>query len=169
MPEDQNNDDKKTDDKVDDKKTEFKAPASQDEFDRMVASRLDRERSKFADYDDIKAKAEKFDAAEEANKTEIQKATDRAAAAEQRALEAERQSLKSSIAAETGVPVEVLHGDDEASIRAAAQKVLDWSKTNKRPTPHVSALKSGSAAEDSSGMTGKQKAAAALRSLRNSD
>lgn len=151
------------------KQPEFKAPADQAEFDRMVSARLERERSKFADYDDIKAKATKYDEVQEATKTEIQKATERAAAAEQRAQAAERQALRSSIAAELNVPVEVLHGDDEASIRAAAQKVIDWAGSNKRPAPSVSALKSGSAAEDTSGMTGKQKAAAALRSLRNAD
>lgn len=113
--------------------------------------------------------AKKLADIEEANKTEIQKAQDRAAAAEQRATQAEQTALKVRIAAEMNVPVEVLHGSDEATVRAAAQKVLDWAGSNKKPAPSVSALKSGSSSEESSGMTGKQKAAAALRSLRNSD
>lgn len=39
-------------------------PASQADLDRIVESRLARERAKFADYDEIKAKAEKHDALE---------------------------------------------------------------------------------------------------------
>lgn len=102
---------------------------------------------------------------EEANKTEVQKATDRATAAEQRATVAEQTALKTRIAAEMNVPIEVLHGDDEATVRAAAQKVLDWAGSNKKPAPKVTSLKSGSAADDTSGMTGKQRAAAALRAM----
>ncbi|HEY4268308.1 MAG TPA: DUF4355 domain-containing protein [Galbitalea sp.] len=154
---------------AEEKPPEFKAPATQDEFDRMVGARLERERAKFADYDALKDKASQFDAAEEANKTELQKATEAAVKAEERAKVAELTALKTSIAAEMGVPVEVLHGTDETSIKAAAQKVLDWAGTTKRPAPKVTALKSGAAAEETSGMTGKQKAAAALRSLRNAD
>lgn len=148
---------------------EFKAPASQEEFDRMVGARLERERAKFADYDAIKDKATKFDAIDEANKSEVQKAEERAAAAEQRASLAEQTALKTRIAAEKGVPVEVLHGTDEATITAAADKVLEWAGSTKKPAPKVTSLKSGSTAEDTSGMTGKQKAAAALRTMRNAD
>jgi hypothetical protein len=156
----------KPEEKPDDKgKPEFKAPANQEEFDRMVADRLTRERSKFADYDDLKAKATKFDEVAEADKSEVQKATERAAAAEQRAAVAEQTALKTRIAAEMNVPIEVLHGDNEESIRAAAQKVLDWAGSTKKTPPAVKSLKSGAAGEDTSGMTGKQRAAAALRAM----
>ena len=37
---------------------------TQAEMDAIIRDRLSRERSKYADYDDIKAKAQKFDAAE---------------------------------------------------------------------------------------------------------
>lgn len=113
--------------------------------------------------------AKKLADIEEANKTEIQKAQERAAAAEQRATQAELTALKVRIAAEKGVPVEVLHGNDEAAITAAADKVLAWAESSKKPAPAVRSLKSGATSEDTSGMTGKQKAAAALRSLRNAD
>src|SRR5690349_2462223 len=100
-------------------------------------------------------KAQKLDAVEESQKSEIQKAKERADAAEQRATLAEQTALKVRIAAEMNVPVEVLHGNDEESVRAAAQKVLDWAGSNRKPAPKVTSLKSGSSAEDSSGMTGK--------------
>lgn len=45
---------------------EFKAPASQDDLDKIVNDRLARERKKFEGHDDFKAKAEKWDAYEAA-------------------------------------------------------------------------------------------------------
>lgn len=113
--------------------------------------------------------AKKLADLEEANKTELQKAIERAEKAEAVSAQATLTALKTRIAAEMNVPVEVLHGDDENALKASAQKVLEWAASNKKQPPKVTALKSGSTAEDTSGMTGKQKAAAALRSLRNAD
>ena len=44
---------------------------TQAELDAVVKDRLKREREKYSDYEDLKAKAAKFDEAEEANKTEL--------------------------------------------------------------------------------------------------
>jgi hypothetical protein len=57
----------------------FTPPTSQEEFDRMVGARLQREREKFADYDTLKEKAGKFDEADAASKTELQKLQDQLA------------------------------------------------------------------------------------------
>ena len=46
------------------------------EMNAIISDRLSRERSKYADYDDLKAKAQQFDAAQEAGKTELQKANE---------------------------------------------------------------------------------------------
>lgn len=78
---------------------------TQAELDRIVQDRVARAKKDApADYDDLKAKAARLDEIEEANKTEIQKATDRAAAAERRAIDAETRAqetrLRSSIIAE---------------------------------------------------------------------
>lgn len=53
----------------------FTPPASQDELNRIIADRLARERAKFADYDDLKAKADQLQALEDAQKTEAQAKT----------------------------------------------------------------------------------------------
>ena len=47
---------------------------TQTEMNAIIQDRLTRERGKYADYEALKAKAAKFDAAEEAGKTELQKA-----------------------------------------------------------------------------------------------
>lgn len=61
---------------------DFRPITSQDELDRRIGERLERERSKFADYEDLKSKAARLDEIEDANKTEIQKAQERLQAAE---------------------------------------------------------------------------------------
>lgn len=46
----------------------FTPPASQEELNRIIDKRLERERAKFADYEDLKAKAARVEAAEDALK-----------------------------------------------------------------------------------------------------
>lgn len=60
------------------------AKFSQADIDRIVADRLTRERSKFADYDELKSKAGRLDDIEAQSKTDLEKAVD-AAKAEARA------------------------------------------------------------------------------------
>ena len=50
---------------------------TQEKFDEAIKERLARERAKFADYDELKAKAAKFDEAEEARKSDLEKANER--------------------------------------------------------------------------------------------
>lgn len=52
---------------------------TQAELDRVVQERIARERSKFEGFDDLKRKAAEFDRIEEAQKSELEKATARAA------------------------------------------------------------------------------------------
>jgi hypothetical protein len=49
------------------------ATFTQADVERILSERLGRERSKYADYEDLKAKAGKFDQLEEAQKTEAQR------------------------------------------------------------------------------------------------
>ena len=102
----------------------FKAPASQEELDRIVQARLDRERKRFADYDELKAKASKLTEIEEANKTEAEKALARAEAAEKRAAELETRTLKAEVAAAKGVPVNLLTGSTQEELEAAADALI---------------------------------------------
>jgi DNA mismatch repair ATPase MutS len=60
----------------------YTPPASQADLDRIITDRISRERGKYADYEDLKAKASKFDEAEAANQSELQKAAKRAEDAE---------------------------------------------------------------------------------------
>lgn len=147
--------------------SEWKPPASQDELNAIIAKRIERERAKFADYDDLKAKAEKWAEAEEANKSELQRAQERAEAAERRAQEFELNALKMRVASEEGVIPEVLTGGTEEEMREAAQKVKEWAEQGVRKSPPPpKSLKSGSTGGGDGALTGKERAAAALRQMR---
>lgn len=105
---------------------------TQEEVDKLVEDRIWRERDKFKDYDVLKEKAAKFDEIEEAGKTELQKANEKNAA-----LEAELTSLKNAasvrsirekVSQETGVPIHLLHGEDEESCTAEANEIVKFAK-----------------------------------------
>lgn len=113
------------------------AKFTQADLDRIVKDRLTREREKYGDYDALKAKAEKLDEIEEASKSELQKATERATA-----LQAELDSLKQAnavkamrekVAADTGVPVNLLTADSEEACAEQAKQILEFSRPSGYP------------------------------------
>lgn len=110
---------------------------TQAEVDAIVGDRLKRDRAKYADYDDLKAKAEKYDQMEEANKTELQKAIERGDA-----LQTELDALKSAnsireirqkVAEATGVPTSLLTENTEEECQEQAQRILEFSKPKGYP------------------------------------
>lgn len=123
----------------------FTPPASQADLDRIIADRVSRERAKFADYADLKAKADKFDQAEDAAKSELQKLTDRASQAEQALAQVRAEQaaerLRAEVAAAKGVPVGLLHGSDREALEAHADSLVafrgDESKSGGQLAPYV--------------------------------
>lgn len=87
-------------------KPDFTPPASQADLDAIIKERVARERKKFEDYDDLKAKASRLDQIEEANKSEVEKAIARAEQAETRAVQAESRLLRLEIASTHGISKE---------------------------------------------------------------
>lgn len=119
----------------------FKPIKSQDELNEALKERLARERSKFADYDDLKAKASKFDELEAANKSEIEKANDAKTQAEQRAAKAEADALRWKVAAKHGISDEdaelFLTGTDEETLTKQAQRLTERVADRKKQGNHV--------------------------------
>lgn len=103
----------------------FTPPATQDDLNRIINERLQRERAKFADYDDLKSKAAEYDKVVEANKTEAEKQAERTAELEAKVAEYETReqiaAWKSEVSAETGVPANVLAGNTKEDIAAHAE------------------------------------------------
>jgi len=118
----------------------FTAPASQEELDRIIQARLDRERKKFADYDDLKTRAAKLAEIESANQTEAEKVQARLDAAEKRASELESKALRAEVAAAKGVPVALLTGSTQEELEAAADALIAFRGEQKPAGPSSTSL-----------------------------
>src|SRR5699024_10797904 len=106
--------------------TDFKAPESQEELDRIIQMRIERERARFSDYADLKAKAEQLDEIEESKKSEIEKATARVAELEAKLAEAELLVLKADVAAAKGVPAMILIVFTQEELEAAEDELIEF-------------------------------------------
>lgn len=82
----------------------YEAPATQADLDRIIESRLARERAKYEGFDDFKAKAAKLDEIEQANLTELDKLTARAEKAEAAEKNARLALLRHEVAAAKNIP-----------------------------------------------------------------
>lgn len=170
---------------------EYKAPASQDELDRIIEGRLARERDKFKDYDAIKQKAADHDAYVESQKTEAQKAID--AARGEATTETTQKFLTKLVGSEVksiasalgfndpsdalqvlGAELPVKDGEPDAdAIKALVEKLatdkpylLTAGKVTPKPRTRPTVPKGDPA--ESAGEPGKGRAAAALRMLNTS-
>lgn len=87
---------------------------SQDDVNRIVQERLQRERDKFSDYDDLKT------AAERAQELEAEKTTLAERVAEFEAKE-EQTKLVTQVAKDVGVPADALRGSTKEELEAHAE------------------------------------------------
>lgn len=105
---------------------------TQSEMNAILQDRLARERGKYADYETLKAKAEQFDRAEAAEKTELQKASERAqrlqAQLDSLTKAAALQKMRAAVAEQTSVPQALLSADTEEACTAQAQAILNFAK-----------------------------------------
>ena len=114
---------------------EFKPITSQDELNRIVGERV--KRAKPADYDDLKAKAEKLDEIERANQTEAEKAAAKVAELEAELSTTRRDSMRLKIASEHGITDSddidlFLTGNDEETLTKQAKRLADRTAEQKK-------------------------------------
>lgn len=111
---------------------------TQEEVDKMVETRVYKERKRFADYDELKEKAQKFDEMNGSTNEELLKERQRAdelqsqldALNEQNAI----RSTKEKVSSETGVPANLLTGNDEETCRAQAEAIKAYAGAHAYPT-----------------------------------
>lgn len=103
---------------------------TQEDVDRIVKERVQRERTKYADYDDLKVKA--------GEKATVE---DRLAEMEKRAAGAEARALRADIASRYEISPEdrdlFLTGSDEESLTAQAQRLAARESDRKKQGNHV--------------------------------
>ena len=105
---------------------------TQAELDAIVADRLSREKSKYADYADLQKKAKLYDEVEEKNKSELQKAQEKSAKLEKELNDMkkanETKDIREKVAKEKGVPASLLFGTDEETCKKQADEILKFAK-----------------------------------------
>lgn len=107
---------------------EFKAIESQEELNAVIKDRIARERAKFGDYEDLRAKAARLDEIEQANKTEAERLAEEAANARTEAEQARAELLRYRVAAEHGITDSedialFLTGTDEDTLKRQAERL----------------------------------------------
>lgn len=125
----------------------FVAPASQEELDQIVESRLNRERRKYADYEEVKKRAEEYEKFLDSQKTEDQKRAEEYAQLKAENAQLKQQQLRATVAAKYEIPMELmemLNGESEETLNAQAQMLADKLKKT-TAGPVVNGLASGSA------------------------
>ena len=110
---------------------------TQAEVDEMVKTRLGRERSKYADYDDLKAKAAKYDEIEERSKSMLQRETERADDLQKQLDDMKKaqtvRELRTRVAESTGVPYLLLTADTEEGCEEQAKAIMAFAKPDGYP------------------------------------
>lgn len=101
----------------------------------------------------------------EAEKTEVQKAQERAAQLEKELGSERTARLRTEVAAAKGVPASSVSGSTREEMEAAADALLEWRGGSDSSRGTGGGFGSGASATDS-GLSGREKAAAALRRLR---
>lgn len=107
---------------------------TQAELDEIVKSRIAKEKAKYADYETLQAKASKLDEIEETNKTELQKATEKANVL-QAQIDAmnkanDVRTVREKVAKDTGVPASLLTAENEEDCMEQAKNLLAFKNEN---------------------------------------
>ena len=150
----------------------FTPITTQEDLNKALASRLERERAKFADYKDIRAKADRLDALEAESKTEAQKFAERIAALESDNARIQSEALRARIQAKHGISEEdaalFLTGADEATLTAQAKRLADR-EADRKKRGNVAPKEGGSADSASTGDTGMREFTRSLFNRANAD
>ena len=97
---------------------------TQADLDRIVQERLAKEKGKYSDYDELKAKAQRLDQAEAANKSEVDRLKDENTQLKQAKADSDAKLLRLEVAAEKGVKARWLTGSTREELEAAADEYL---------------------------------------------
>lgn len=115
---------------------------TQDEVNRIVTNRL----AKYSDYETLKAKAEKFDEAEEANKSELEKALEKANKLQTELDDLHKRdeirAVRDEVSQTTGVPASLLTGNTKEECEVQAKAIAEY-KAQTAPSAYPSVKDGG--------------------------
>lgn len=129
----------------------YNPPATQADLDRIIENRLQRERAKYADYNDLKDKAQRSDAIN----NELEDLKGKVSALEKENAEYKHNEEVSSwakeVSEETGIPAELLQGDTKEAMQEQAKalgKYINVSAPVVNGDGHTPTNKAGMATRD---------------------
>lgn len=110
---------------------------TQAELNAIVQKRLGEQAAKYENYEELKAKAQRLDEIQEQNKSELQKATEKADAL-QKELDVIKKAnsvreIREDVAKELGVPAHLLKGETKEECEAQAKDILSFAKPKSYP------------------------------------
>lgn len=112
--------------------TEPEKTFTQEQVNAIVGERLAKEKAKYADYEELQKKASSYDELQEANKSELEKATERAnklqAQVDSMNKANEIRGIRDKVSTETGVPAALLTGDTEEACKEQAEAIKAFAK-----------------------------------------
>lgn len=111
---------------IDEQGEGFEPIASQEALDKIIQARVARERKRFEDYDELKAKADRLAEFEESQKTEAQKQQEALDEAQRELAELRVAKVRAEVAAAKGVPVGLLTGGTQDELEAAADALIEF-------------------------------------------
>ncbi|RYE43656.1 MAG: DUF4355 domain-containing protein [Hyphomicrobiales bacterium] len=115
------------------KAAEFRPISSQEEFDERLSERLQRERAKYSDYDQLKEQAGKYQQLEDEKKTELQREQEQRETLARENQELKLGQLRRDIAEDKGVPAKLLSGSTKEEIEASADALLEYANAANGP------------------------------------
>lgn len=107
---------------------------TQEEVNRIIGERVKRATPE--DYDELKAKAAKFDEVEQAQKSQEEKLRDEIAQLTNAKAAAETQNVRLSVLASSGIPAEyqeLVHGSTREELESSAEKVKALLEASNKP------------------------------------
>lgn len=115
----------------------FKAPQTQEELDRIIQKRLDRERSKFSDYNDLKATADQLQTKYDDASKQLNESLEKLSGYE---AKEQRAAMVSEVSEATGLPaeaVESLGGTTVEDLTAQAERLKPFIGSNRVVIPNA--------------------------------
>ena len=108
---------------------------TQSEMEAIIETRIGKERAKYGDYEDLKAKAAKYDEMEAASKTELQKATEKVTALQDELKSIKKQNevrgIREEVAKANGIPANLLTAETREECEAQAKSLLEFAGSQK--------------------------------------
>lgn len=136
---------------------QFTPIATQEDLDKIVIERLNKERKKYSDYDEVKSELARLKEESEQNRTEAERLKSleekfKATEAKAKALEQEKQlsEWKSDVAKRTGIPADALRGESKEDLEAHAEILKEAFKKTSAPRLKDDGRQPGEAGNDES-------------------